>query len=657
MKLKSNLTKRYYFPIVEGSNYGYVFNRGTTYNAFVTYIRSGGWITKVTNYSQVWHWFAGKAVQLRKGYYVGWWAEGERMLRDLSKANKYLNRQYNRIDKHIRNGDLDKAIGVWEILHTRSRLWVRVLIVRKLPFLSMRVLRVEAIARAVLSLNWANKSSLRYKRVFLPEYKTDGTLKKMRPLGVPSQEWRIIAASYEFILANLWHRDWATNQYACMPGRGVADAWIEILRRLSTGEIDQVIGYDLAKFFDTVYLSNIVSVMANLPRSFVMWMTKTMRRKPLIRPQDRIHEKERIENTLRERPLDYYNEPNSEGVKGSLRIRTEEGERVIALDEIKTVTVNAPPKWVTWMVKLLRLTGAITEEEAIPAKSKTEEFFLGGIIPLEELLRGKRKFTVGELGGKKLPQYQNKGDVSLPQGLNTSPIIACRVLQETGALHENVIQYVDDGIIMNTRSSRYTLEELRRKLDTRYSGITLSEAKTEVIMEGGKWIKPLKFLGCMYDGKTFKASTRKGVYVVENADQRIAEIMVWLRKNGNLLGNYKRMMTSLISEGWNPPKSSFWSLPARIAPRQGFEGGLITSFSTWWEETRSKVERLPINSVEAMAIETLGPKLGPIISSSNTASMVGSYYLLKFTKVVKYPRRSTAVEQTVREPNRLLADW
>jgi hypothetical protein len=602
MKLKSNLTKRYYFPIVEGSNFGYVFNHGSTYNAFVTYIRSNNFVTKVTNYSQVWHWFANRAVQLRKGYYVGWWAEGEKMLRDLSKANKYLNRQYNRIDKHIRNGDLDKAIGVWQILHTRSRVWLLVLVVRKLPFLGMRVLRVQSLIRSVRALAWKESTRLRYKRVFLKEYKADGTLKKLRPLGVPSMEWRVLAASYEFILVNLWAKDWSENQYACMPGRGVADAWIEILRRFSKGNVEEVIGFDLAKFFDTVYLSNIVSIMSGLPARFVMWMQETMKVKPSIRPQDRKYEKERIDNTLRERPLDYYQE------------------------------------------------------------GQGEEFFLGGIVSLEKLMKGQRVFTPSELQadlktgngtGMKLPQYQNTGDVSLPQGLNTSPVIACKILQETGVLDNgNVIQYVDDGIIMNTKDSSYSLAQLRQELDTRYSGITLSETKTEVIYKDGKWIKPLKFLGCSYDGKTFVAHTRKGVYKVENAERRIQEIIYWLSKNGNLLGRYKKLMTSLISEGWNPSRSKFWSVPSK-----GFEGGLITSFSTWWEETKVKVERLAVNSVEAMSVVTLGPKLGPIMSSSNTATMVGSYYLLRFGETTKARRAKAVIKGEIREPNRLLADW
>jgi len=566
MKLKSNLTKRYYFPIVEGSNYGFITNFGTTYNAFVTYIKSPGGVTKVVNYSQVWHWFARKSIQMRKGYYVGWWKEGADMLRELSKANKYLNRQYNRIDRQLQAGDKERAFAIWNILHKRSDLWWLVLIVRKTPFLELSVLRVKALLKGVKFLANRESLNLRYKRVFLPEYKADGSLKKMRPLGVPSIEWRLIAASYEFMLVNVWAGTWAPNQYACMPGRGVPDAWIEILSRFARGDVKNIIGFDLAKFFDTVYLSNITTILwIETPQWFREYLRKLMTRKPLIRPQDRKLEVERLKGVGKERPVTRYQ-------------------------------------------------------------------------------------GYGFVG-----EFSNKLEESFPQGLNISPIMACRALQVTRVLNaeREIIQYVDDGVMITNKDLTDFIEILKIRLKTPLTGIALSEAKTEVIMRDGTWIKPLKFLGCSYDGKTFIADTRKGKYKVEKADERLQEIMYWLKKNGSLLGNYKKLMTSLISEGWNPPKSKWWSVPA--LQTQGPENNLITQWSTWWEETRVKVTRLRVNSVEAMSIETLGPTLGPITSSSNTATMVGSYYLLRFSKSVKRGLRLRIVMSSV--PNRLLADW
>lgn len=577
MKYNSKLTKRYYFPIVQGSNYGFVFQGTNIFNAFVTYIQGKSGITKVTNYSQIWHWFARAAVEVRRGYYVGWWKEGKEMLRELDKANKYLNRQYNRMDKHLRNGDQGRALAIWRILHRRSNLWWLVLFIRKTEFLNAPVLRVKYLMKSIRKLARKESANLKFKRVFLTEYKTDGSVKKHRPLGVPSVTWRVIAASYEFILVNLWAADWSKNQYACMPGRGVADAWIAILTKLTDKDrVREIVGYDLAKFFDTVH-NNWIHDLIKFPGSKPLkeWVEKVSEQRPKVKPADYWKERDRMVKQMSE------------------------------------------------------------------VLMQTKAFTLGGLYRY-----------LYQYEDKKISAMVGNPNLGFPQGLNVSPILSCRMLQWTGALdHPNIVQYMDDGVILNTRRSKLTIGEFAENLMPTMSGLKLSEGKTEVIMRRGIWLKPLKFLGCSYDGRTFMADTRKGKFVVENADQRISEIIEWLRKNRHLLGNYRKLLTSLIAEGWNPPAKTWWSMT-----KEDYSHQVVNQFSTWWEQTKVKVERLPINCVEAMAVVTLSPKLGPITSSSNTSSMVGCYYLLKYSRACKASRRVTGRGE-IREPNRLMADW
>lgn len=572
MKLKSNLTKRYYFPIVEGSNYGYVFSRGATYNAFVTYIRGVQGVTKVTNYSQIWHWFAKSAVSIRQGYHMSWWKESWKIVQELSKANKYLNRQYNRMDKHIRNGDLDKATAVWRILHRRSYLWRLVLIVRKLPFLTLNILRVKSLERSVKGLMKKESYNLKFKRVFLKEYNSDGSLKKLRPLGVPSMEWRVIAASYEFLLVNLWARDWSKNQYACMPKVGVADAWIEILKRLSTQPIRTIIGFDLNKFFDTVWNANVTpGYYRGSGHPILEWLAGIKGIQPKVRPQDRKIERERTKS-------------------------------------MRQIYANMTKGLFNW-------------------KDERQNSAMG-----------------------------------FPQGLNVSPILSCKVLQDTKVLEKyDLIQYVDDGIAISVQE--INPEEFITQLESDLnevivSGLSLNKSKTEIVMTEGIWRTPLKFLGCSYDGRTFKAHTRKGEFEVKDANKRIEFIINWLQANRSLLGGYRKLLTSLISEGWNPPKSSWTSTPAIKPPWKE----IVMDFSTFWEETRAKVERLPINCVEVMSIETLGPKLGPVISSSNVQTMIGSFYLLHYLRISTVKRRkllrgSTSWENILLKSRYLQSDW
>jgi hypothetical protein len=590
MKYTSKLTKRYYFPIVEGTNYGYFSKENRTYNAFNTYIQGLRGLVKVTNYSQIWHWWGNRPIQLKKGYYIGWVDEGKRMLKSLEKANKYLNRQYCRLEHALSKGDVEKYTKIWEILSKRSSLFRLVLIVRKLPFNEMNVLRILKIQETVKKLVRKGDCKVRYKRVFLPEYDAKGKLKKMRPLGVPAVEWRIIAAQREFYLVNLWRSTWAANQYACMPGVGIADVWIEILTREAQGKATYITGFDLAKFFDSVYVTTLGRMMQDIPERIGHWFKEAARSKPQLRPTDRWNEHQRVLELLKERPVN----------------------RWMALEDMGTSFFNV---------------------------FQTACF--------------------AEMAGKLDPF-----NTGFPQGLNFSPILSCRALQETGALEDTaIIQYMDDGVIVSEEDVSEKLRSFRESLQTPNTGIAISKRKTEIIRVDGKWIKPLKFLGCWYDGETFKASTRKGgVYEVVNARQRIHEIIEWLRVNGHMVGDYRNKMTKLIADGWlkTDVRTTWWGLAKGIRP----SWEIADQFSTWWEETRAKVTRLPYNSVEAMAFERLNKQLGPAFESSNTQTMICSYYLLLLNGEIaaarvlakKHKALAKAIER-LPVKNYLLGDW
>jgi hypothetical protein len=593
MKYNSRLTKRYYFPIVEGSNYGWFTKGKEVFQAFTTYIEGIDGLVRITNYSQIWHWFGNRPVVFRRGYHFSWYKGSEAVVKDLNKANKYLDRQYIRMERCLQREDYKGFTKLYTLISKRSALFRWVIIIRKLPFMETNLLRVLNLFKDVGKLLSKDNTKVKFKRVFLPEYDSKGNLKKYRPLGVPSAEWRVIGAMEEFYLCNIHAESWATNQYACMPGRGVADAWIHILKNYVSG-VKEIVGYDLAKFFDTVFITEIDRLW-RIPPKHRAWLIEMSKSKAKIRPQDMGKETERIENTKKEVTKLFDEEKFLQAVRA----------------ETPVVTLEMKAAMAGWY---------------IPQKS------------LDEKPRG------------------------LPQGLNTSPILACSLLQRTNYLkyHPEVVQYMDDGVIMS--EAPIEIQEVELDLDYKYSGVAFAPRKTEVIMKEGLWVKPLKFLGCSFDGETFRAHTRsKGIYTVRNASQRIAEIITWLTENRGEIGGYRSKMTSLIADGWNRTdvRTTWWSLARTDRPY--FE--IVNQFSTWWEETKAKVTRLPWNSVEAMAYRQL-KDVGPMWESSNTQTMLGSYYLLSLRGKVKETKAKcsrnrrlaeTAIQWATR--NRLLSDW
>jgi hypothetical protein len=216
-----------------------------------------------------------------------------------------------------------------------------------------------------------------------------------------------------------------------------------------------------------------------------------------------------------------------------------------------------------------------------------------------------------------VPEHNwNNRDISLPQGLNTSPLLACHVLNITNAVDSvpekgiEVVQYVDDAVLIGSPTPDQMVRHYKTLLNPYTTGINISERKTEVIRENGKWIKPLKFLGCEYNGETFKAHTRKGgVYEVTNAHLRIAQIIKWLELNRHSICSYPRKeLSSLINQSWN--KQPAWMLLD------------VNRDLTRWEKERIITTRATKNSVEGRVIHRyIGSNL-PLIGSTNTMSML-----------------------------------
>jgi len=101
-----------------------------------------------------------------------------------------------------------------------------------------------------------------------------------------------------------------------------------------------------------------------------------------------------------------------------------------------------------------------------------------------------------------LEQLQKGG---LPQGAATSPLLTIFNKNYTVLGLLDHIMYADDGLLIDV------IEDLDpRELNNEEHGIEVNLEKSGWVKKDGKWLKPLKFLGLIYDGETLRGSTRKG---------------------------------------------------------------------------------------------------------------------------------------------------
>lgn len=287
-------------------------------------------------------------------------------------------------------------------------------------------------------------------RIWIP--KPNST--KLRPLGVPSPDWRLYLHLLNNFLFLFVKQHIPSNQHGFFPGRGTLTAWQQFFRKKLYNK-KYIYEYDFQQYFDSInlqFLGNLL-VKYQLPNFMVALLVGLN----LTRPQNVKTMLEKIRK---------YQEPTGYGY----------------------------PK----MFFDINRNSAITEAmvginmRVFP----TETGFTAEKFRKSWLTLGTQYVKDNSLG-----LYQG-----VAQGAPTSPLLASLALNDL-IKRKTIIQYADDGFICgNTEKIREKFEALIPKS----SGIKINEEKSKWVKYNGEWLRPLKFLGLEFDGKTFKANTRKG---------------------------------------------------------------------------------------------------------------------------------------------------
>lgn len=195
------------------------------------------------------------------------------------KANAYLDYQYNRMIRAIRTGNAKLFFAIGLSLLKRSTAFRLALIHHGLPrgwYLRYSTKAIMRISRRVSFLVVSGETKTKLHRFYVP--KANG---KLRPIGAPDPEWKIIMYAHSWLLKNWLEPYWQEPQHGFRPGKGIWTAWKAILKRIHEPNIYE---FDLSKFFNRVHLTDIwMSLLwAEIPRNVIDYLVQTQRHLPKL---------------------------------------------------------------------------------------------------------------------------------------------------------------------------------------------------------------------------------------------------------------------------------------------------------------------------------------------------------------------------------------
>lgn len=276
---------------------------------------------------------------------------------------------------------------------------------------------------------------LDYKRTFIPKGED-----KVRPLGVPTDAWRIALHMVANMLEIFLKPRLLESQHGFISKRGVLTAWSDVITKVIKAKY--IYECDLKQFFPSVHLE---SCFMNLKRWGVNMNTT---------------------NWLRE--MSHSTPAFTTILKKADIFVTPEG---------REITVFQPQ---------LVYDSILSEKDKL-AYSK-DQIFPGGRL---------HNWPSGSPGPESRRQQITHG---FPQGAATSPICSISILVPFLSQVPS-ISYADDPIFYSDED--FTIQ------DDPKSGIVLHPEKSSWVKRDGVWLKPLKYLGLVYDenAKTLTASS------------------------------------------------------------------------------------------------------------------------------------------------------
>jgi hypothetical protein len=393
-----------------------------------------------------------------------------------SHMNRYLEHQVRRLLRCVQTGNSKLFWRIAQAMMKRSNT-LRVSAFHRVAFNWHRIYplsQIYAWNRKVSNIINNGLDNIESKRVYIN--KPNGGV---RPLGVPAMEWRILLHMYNLFLTMWIQPHLSKSQHGFQPHKGTLTAWKAFFRdRLF--EKAYIHEYDFKGFFDNINLKSISRKLELLGVPFEIFNF--------------------LETLNRKAPTNNYPVEMQTLMDKRLALREETTQLLYSGQELPYTTLKLllEELKLSWpSARTLRSNDCTSIQEYIQLMWALQDDPTNGAIDVDLFNRG-----VG-------------------QGYPTSPILSMLVMENwlrpeyriVSPPHADLefLAYADDSIAFSDHDFK-----LDTPIDPTVSALVPLESfiiKPEGsgwVKRAGKWLKPLKFLGLVFDGTSLKSETRNG---------------------------------------------------------------------------------------------------------------------------------------------------